>query len=266
MFITLCTHDIVCKLTRKKQKKVMKFYLIFNLLTLSLMTHASQPLGIESFKDIEHKNKGCPINSECSKDSGKLMAAWDKIFIHESSQKRLELMREFRKENGLPFEFLAKKEVKEKFDPILFNSRCKHHNPKNPHNNTYQGIMFFKKIPLEDGLLKFDKIVLFEKDKKRIYIVPYQDRPHFMKDDRLFFLKDYDDYFYQISLTDKGNYNIENLNISVFSKADSKKVKEVPCPENKEDKPDRYSSTYCQQIWDMDTNEMKTIQVFWSCP
>lgn len=231
-----------------------------------VQSYASQPLGVETFKDIEHKNKGCPINSDCSLNNGKLFREWTSIFIHESSQKRMDLLKQFEKKNGLPFEFLTTKEVKEKYDPILFNSRCKQHNPKNPHNNIYQATMFFKKLPLDNKLLAFDKIILFEKDKKITYQVSYQDRPHFIKDDRLFFLKDVDDYFYQISMGKDGDYKLEDMNISVFTRADGKKIKEVPCPENKEDNNDRYTSTYCQQIWDMDTNEMKTIQVFWSCP
>jgi len=243
----------------------MKLSNVLLLLFLASNALANKPLGIETFKDIMHPNQGCPINSQCSKENGLKLQAWEKIFIHERVNKRFKLMSEFEKKHGLPLQFLTSEQAKEKYDPILWNSRCKHHNPKNPHNNIYQGMKFFKSIPLK-GDLNFDSIVLFEKDKKKIYKVPYQDRPHFIKDDRLFILKDYDDSFYQISVNDKGSFRLENLNINVFKKADSKKIKEVPCPDNKEDKPDLYTNSYCQQIWDIDTNEMKTIQVFWSCP
>lgn len=263
VFITLTTHDIVCKLTSIFRNKSMKFAL---LILFSTSLAFAQNLGeVSSFKDIEHKNKGCPINSDCSKTNGILMQQWNKIFIHEKSAKRFKLMKKFSVEHGLPLQFLADKDVKKQYDPILWNSRCRHHNPKNPNNNIYQGMMFTKSIPLK-GDLNFDPVYVFHKGKATKYMLPYQDKPFFIKGDRVYILKDYDDYFYQISVGKKGDFRLENEQLSIFTKSTSKKIKEFPCPENKIEKSDLYTSTYCQKVWDIDTNEMKTVQVFWSCP
>lgn len=241
----------------------MKFILFLSLLSSHLL---AQGIGeVSSFKDIEHKNKGCPINSDCSKTNGILMQDWDKIFLEPKTTKRFKLMQRFQKQHGLPLQFLASIGIKKNYDPILWNSRCRHHNPKNPNNNIYQGMIFTKTIPLESDLM-FDPVVVYNKGKKINFRVPYQDKPFFIKGDRIYILKDYDDNYYQISVGPKGNFRLENENLSLYSKATSKKMKEVPCPEDKMDKPDLYTSSYCQKVWDVDTNEMKTVQVFWSCP
>lgn len=219
----------------------------------------------KSFRDIEHQTPGCPINSICNKESGKLVKSFEDILKIKNSSSRYKKLKEFSKKSGLPIQVLTNKEHGEINNVILWNSRCKQHNPKNPNNTIYQGHYFTKSIPKKSELT-FDKIHLFLKDKLITYKVAYKDKPLFIKGDRLFILKDYDDHLYQLSIGANGDFKVENLNSNLYAKAQSRKIKEVPCPENKQDIPDLYAESYCQKIWDIDTNTLKTIQVFWSCP
>lgn len=219
----------------------------------------------EKLRLYEHENKGCPINSLCSKKSGALMLEWERILELENDKSRKKSKSLFFKNNGVPIHFLSKKSVSEKNDIILSASRCRVHNPKNPYNTLYKGTTFTTSIPVTDGMI-FDPIVLLDEKKKVRYRVPYEGKPLFIKSGRLFFLEEFEDSFYQISIDQKGSIQLEDLPQRLFSQAQSKRISESPCPERKQDKEDHYHATYCQKIWDIDTNKMKSIQVFWSCP
>lgn len=245
----------------------MKFKAFYCILSLALCTTAlAQIIGDESFKSFEHENKGCPINSLCSKNNGLLILEWERLLGFEPGKVKVKKLQEFYTKNGIPAYFLAKKNIQKKKDVVLNGSRCKAHNTKNPNNTLFKGLVFTKNIQ-ENSQMLFDKIHLFKNDKKALtYHTSYGSRPLFIKDERLFFLEDFDDQFYQSSLSVNGDYKLVNLPQRLFNQAQSKRIKEVDCPKSKKTKADRYLSTYCQKIWDIDSNKMKTIQVFWSCP
>ncbi len=226
----------------------------------------AQTIGHQGFKSFEHENIGCPINSLCSKRSGLLIQEWEKLLASKNSSAKTKKLQKFFNNNGAPTRFLAKKSLQDKKDVVLNSSRCKAHNPKNANNALYKGLAFSQKIEKNPQML-FDKIHLFETDKKiTTYYASYGARPLFIKENRLFFLEDFDNELYQISLSVDGGLKLENLPTRLFSQAQGKRIKEIKCPKEKKQKEDRYLSSYCQKIWDIDSNKMKTIQVFWSCP
>jgi hypothetical protein len=215
---------------------------------------------------LDHKNAGCPINSICSKKNGNLLNKWEKLLGIMHIKNRRKAIKEFHQLNGSPLHFLSKKSLHKTSDVILWNSRCRIHNPKNPHNAIYKGILFSSMIPSVDGMF-FDEIKVLKDKKVQSYDVGYEYRPVFMKSNRLFFLHDFEDYFYQSSIGMKGKIKIENLKQNIFTKAQSRMVKEVPCPkELRSERNSMYSSSYCQKILDKDNGKLVTILINWSCP
>lgn len=241
-----------------------KIYLA--LISSLVLSAYAQPEKIkEKLRVYEHENKGCPINSICSEKNGARMLEWERILEKSPGPTKIEDKKKFFENNGVPIHFLSKKSLSESQDVILSASRCRIHNPKNPFNALYKGTIFSNKIPSVDGMY-FDEIHVF-KDKEPItYNVAHEGKPYFIKDKRLFFLEDFEDNFYQISIGMKGDIKLEDLPQRLFGQSQSKRINDVPCPESKKAKEDRYNSTYCQKIWNIDTNEMVTIQTYWSCP
>ncbi|MBD64242.1 MAG: hypothetical protein CME62_03490 [Halobacteriovoraceae bacterium] len=244
----------------------MKVILTLPLFIMSLaLAQVSDSTQLKTLRDVEHEIPGCPINSICDKERGKQIKEFETILKISNSEKRHQKLKTYAKNTGLPLRVLTPREPAKKENVILWDSRCKIHNPINPNDKIFQGLYITKDIPLQTKL-HFDSVYLFEGDEIKEFKVPYRDKPLFMKNNKLFFLKDYDDQLYQISLNEKGKFNIENLDANVFTMAQSRRVKEVPCPENKKAVGELHTESYCQKIWDIDTNKLKLIQVFWSCP
>lgn len=218
-----------------------------------------------ALKDMEHKNKGCPINSDCSKQMGKRIQKWEKLLAKSDRKNFNKLLKDYLKTDGLPILFLTTKESKIALDPVLHSSRCKQHNPKNPNNNIMKGMAFFKSAP-KSKHVTFTSVRVYDEDQKRDYYIPYQDQVILMKNNELIVLKDYDDTYFQMGVSPTGAYAIHNLSYNVIQKALEKKIKETKCPEKMKVNTPYFSKNYCQKIYDLDTNTLKTIQYSWSCP
>jgi hypothetical protein len=214
---------------------------------------------------MKHENPGCPLNSECSKESGKLISTWEKLLKSTNEKNQYKKISTFHKEHGLPIEFLTTQKSKIALDPVLWDSRCRLHNPKNPNNNILKGVKFLKNSPKSEHVI-FTPITLYSGTEKVLYEVPYQDQPILIKNNKIIVLKDYDDYYYQLAIGPNGKFEVANLPHTLISKALSQKIKETKCPEEMKFNDNYFKKTYCQKILDLDTNSLKTIQYAWSCP
>lgn len=212
-----------------------------------------------------HEYPGCPINSYCSEDSGKLILKWEKMINSISPKNKHKKLKAFLSEQGLPVEFLTTKESKVPLDPVSWNSRCKIHNPKNPNNNIFKAFKFFNNSPKSKHTI-FTPVTLYDGVKKINFEIPYQDQIVLIKNNQAVLLKDYDDFYYQLGITPDGKYSIVNLPYKVVKKALSKKIKEVKCPDKMDIDNKYFAKTFCQKVLDLDTNTLKTIQYGWSCP
>jgi hypothetical protein len=88
----------------------------------------------------------------------------------------------------------------------------------------------------------------------------------FIKGKKIHIFKDYDDYFYELSVSLNGNWKVESTQAQITSKAMDLRERRVKCPKNIEPTEGRYLDSYCQRIWDFDSKSTKTIQLFWTCP
>lgn len=243
--------------------KQMNYALIASLI---LISHSLFAVGVMDPKvqEFEHENPGCPINSECSEDMGKLLSQWLKALEGAKASKTKKL-NEFRKKYGSPIQMMAQKEIYESADPVMWNSRCKFHNPKNPNNTVYRGFVFLKeKIELENA--SFTPVYVYEGTEKKKYLIPYGDTVALIQNDELIVLKDYEDHFYKIAIKPDGSYRFIDLPNQTTRNALAKKIKDYKCPEERSADKIYFSKYFCQRVLDLDSNQLKTIQVAWSCP
>lgn len=243
-----------------KQMKIKVF-------TLSLfLTQGLFAVGVMDPKvqEFEHENPGCPINSNCSKDMGILLNQWLKVLETGKSDK-VKKLNLFRKKYGSPIQLMGRKEIYENADPVMWNSRCKFHNPKNPNNTVYRGFAFLKeKINLENAV--FTPVFVYEGTEKKEYRIPYGDSVALIQNDELIVLKDYEDHFYKIAIKPDGNYRFLEIPNPTTRRALAKKIKDYKCPEEKSADKVYFDKYFCQRVLDIDSNQLKTIQVGWSCP
>lgn len=239
--------------------------LIYLLTILSAPVLANEGVSLGQFDSLMHENKGCPINSDCSKASGEKLQLWEKAIKNINSKNKVKKLEAFRKEHGLPIHFLTNKKAKEALDPVLWNSRCRFHNPKNPSNNILKGLKFFKSMPSSE-LTVLTPVRLYDGSKKIDYLIPYGDQVFFIKNKQLVILKDYDDFYFQIAISPDKTYNVVNHPSGLINMALDRRVVQFKCPEEMEIDSTYFAKVYCQKILDLDTNDLKIIQYPWTCP
>jgi len=213
---------------------------------------------------IEHEFRGCPINSICSKKMGEKLLDWEKVLKKTTIDNRLKVLKSYNSKHGIPLQFLAKKEVMEDIDPVMYSSNCKLHNPRNPNNNIYRSTQFFNELPSSKDIV-FNKVILYDENEKIEYKLPYHDQVILIKDNKLVSIKDYDDYYFQYSIDPKGKVDLVNFPYSIIEKANHKNIRDAKCPEKMDFNDSYFEKTFCQKIYDIDSNKLKMIQMTWSC-
>ena len=215
-------------------------------------------------QEFEHENLGCPINSECSEAMGKLLTKWLEALDGPQKDKTKRL-NAFKEKYGTPLQVLGRKDIYENADPILWNSRCKIHNPKNPNYTVYRGYAFIKdKLKLENGI--FTPVYVYEGTEKKEYKIPYGDTVALIQNDELIVLKDYEDHFFKIAIKPDGSYRFIDIPNQTTRRALGKKIKDYKCPEERSADKVYFSKYYCQRVLDLDSNQLKTVQIGWACP
>ncbi len=241
---------------------LMKYLILF--LTFSI-PQAMANNFLDEFDKLQHENTGCPINTSCSKKMGTALSKWEAFIKKTHSKNQFNKLQVFFKNNGIPLYFLSTKEAKISLDPIIWDSRCRFHIPKNPNNRIVKAMKFLKKLP-KNSLYNFTPLIVYNGKDEMNYRIPYEDYPFAIKDERLFFIKDYDDFYYYYSVDKEGNLQIENLNQKLVNMAMDKKQDNIKCPTSMKFDDKYFSQSFCQKIQDLKTKELKIIQYAWSCP
>lgn len=245
--------------------KTLSALLVISFYYLGYSNDAVTKQTFESFDVLLHENKGCPINSYCSKSSGKKLKTWEDLIENITEKNKISKLKSYQKKHGFPLQFLTTEKAKEKLDPIMWKSRCDLHNPRNPNSRISRALSFFKKIPNSE-LTKFVPVRVYDGGSKVDYKMPYQDQVNFLKDGKIVLLKEYDDFFYQIAIDPKGEITVVNHSYQLINLAMDKKVAETKCPAPLKIDETFFAKSYCQKILDLDTNDLKIIQYAWSCP
>lgn len=243
----------------------MKFFFIHLLICIFSLNAWSNKEILGQFDSLMHENKGCPINSHCSKASGQLLLEWQKLIDSLDEKTKVTKLNEFKNKMGTPIQFLVEKSESKHSDIILWNSRCRKHNPINPNNDILKGMAFLKEIK-NDKNHQFPPIRIYDGSAIYNYFIPYQDQVYFIKNNELVILKDYEDFYYQIAVTKEGTYKFVSFPNSLITMALDKKVNDIKCPKEMEINQTFFVKTYCQKILDLDSNDLKIIQYAWTCP
>jgi hypothetical protein len=237
-----------------------------------------------SIEDFEHQNKGCPENSECDQVMGLQLQKWKELLKKLRSEniepeKKASYLELFRSKYGIPVEFYTSQKSQKGFKPLLFSSPCREHNPKDPSQKTLTGQAFVKNItastatiwrdqtqievPLESGLISPQPLSIFYPSGVKNSFLPLNDQPLYIKNNEIHILKEYDEFFYMLAISPKGEWKIKSLDFNRLSFWQDKK-EETKCPDEKKAE-EPFHSTFCKTVWNEDTNSKVIMRVNQGC-
>lgn len=251
-----------------------------------------------TYSDLMHENPGCPENSICSKAMGEKIKRWEdflsalkaKRTTNNSQLTNAARLEKFRKEHGIPVMFLANKDSVLSLDPLLYNSRCEIHNPKDKSKTIFKAMQFFRNdpesksaqldpvsaypLPTSKQAEKKSGIIKKVKNQKEIsYRIPYQESPIMIQNGALILAREYNDFFYYVSFAENGKWKVVSPKQELISKA-LQSMENIPCPKESyaESYTDstgpnkNYLKSFCKKIYNADTKTMSGVRMPWSCP
>jgi len=220
----------------------------------------------------DHVNPGCPFNSLCSKNLGKIYQKWNALFMGKKIN--LKALNKFKNQYGMPFAFWTGPPAKNSGDIAYWDSSCQLKKKAPP---IQWAETFAKSVPhllkktanmsSRDGtLFYFDRAYALFKNKIQKYIVPRRFVPVFVSHKNLIFTIEKDGRYFQMQMDATGHFKFIN-NIDRDRSAEN-----IPCPEKlvqafKKEKPtiEIPIDLYCKKIWDQKDKTFRTILFPWSC-
>jgi len=233
----------------------------------------SQPLvppqGSLSTQDFSHQIQGCPENSTCDATMGHHHKRWIDLLVEIKDKsfdeiKKARELESFRQNLGLPSNFYTNSKSQQGFKPILFDSPCKHHKNKEQKNSILKGEAFVQKLLTDKAILKKDQtmyeipygelftpqeVTVYDGDEIRKYYLSLGDQPSYFDKGTMIIMKEAEDLFFQLSISDKLEWTITPLDLSSISKYDQLR-ETVACPQDKEKKNEMFRVVYCKKVWD----------------
>lgn len=257
---------------------------------LSLAAYGQQMPQVElvpapkTLEDYEHQHKGCPENSECDAVMGLQMGRWmelvSKVMEMGDGKKKAQFLELFRSKYGIPVEFFTLQKSQQGFKPLLFDSSCKHHNPKKG-EKILRGIAFVKSLSEKSGIIWRDQtqievpvgellvpqpVHVFKEKEIVTYLLPLGDQPLFIKDEALFVLREENGFFYFLKVSKDGSWKIENINMTFLSQWSDKKEL-VACPGGGPTPfSEIFKDSFCKTVWDEDAKKVRVVKMHLGCP
>ena len=120
--------------------------------TIKVLPETSMP------QEFIHQNPGCLENSECDQVMGHQLKRWSDLLENPLMRGKAkgELLDKHLKESGIPTEFYTIQKVERFFKPMLFNSHCRNHNPKEG-EKILRGTAFLKSLTPEKAIIWRDQ-------------------------------------------------------------------------------------------------------------
>ena len=226
----------------------------------------SFPLFCDDFGGLAHQNRGCPLNSICSKEMGLKKALWDELLKNLPKDKILAVskLEEFRKTSGVLLPVWTISTLQEEPDLIKWNSPCPQH--QNPDNKLFQAEVFASDFSTLDKrrFLKEDAL-LKEADNSIIsYKIPNKELPLFLNGKEMVFSMAFDGTYFYLGVDPSGKIrvlNSENLNYSTM---------DIDCPKDLVSKFDQfskdlYSGYFCKNIYNSALKKYQTLLFGLTC-
>ena len=171
--------------------------------------------------DSFHESPGCPTNSNCSGQIGKIRTKWLNLFKSKTSYRVLE---KFRQKNGILVDMWMNKKFDSSQNLIWWDSPCSNHKIENaPRYLQAKGFVSgtkTSKISLrtnkvttthsrESGLFLDPIILLDSKSNTSIFWVPSGDVPYAYGKNKIYILREEQGSYYTLSISTKGHWKIE---------------------------------------------------------
>lgn len=193
-------------------------------------------------------------------------------------QKRSQFIELFREKYGIPVEFYTYQKSQQGFKPLLFNSSCKDHNPKDVSQKVLKGIAFLKslskdkatvwrdqtQIEVPTDLLIAQPVTVYYPEGTKTYYLPINDQPLFLKNKEMYVLKEEDSFFYTLKVQENGEWKVTDLDMSRLSEWEDKK-QNVTCPKDKNSAPKVFGTEFCKTVWDEDSKKEVTVKMREGC-
>lgn len=227
-----------------------------------------------------HENLGCQENSECDPVMGHQIHQWQKLIKDpqlKGKEKRQALARHL-KEKGLPTEFYTIQKVNRFFKPMLFNSHCRDHNPKEG-EKTLRGTAFLKELSPSKAIIWRDQTdIEFKPDEQLVaqpikayfdelpqnYLVGLDDQPLYLKDKKLYILKEYDEEFFLLEVAPDGKWQIVDMDLANINTFEDRKT-HIDCPPSSSPMPKEFSVKFCKGIWDETSKKLIPVEMYQGC-
>lgn len=244
-----------------------------------------KPTKASEFKPhmLGHIYDGCPDNSECSEETGKLRKKWLSLISDKKLRKnnKLAALKFFKKKNGVPvgYWFIPQKVLPKEI--IYWQSPCQHHNKKKEGEKKL--IDLKDKIKISESFIStFQQLNDLKIKEERVFIpvtytlnaqkqaLPYYyprgDLPTMVKNNKLYFVREDEGHYYSMTVDQKGRIDISQ------SFTPKEFPEEVKCPDSllnlmkkKHEGLNLYQSYFCKAIWNQSKKSFQTFIFGWSC-
>lgn len=267
------------------------FFLLF-FVSLSLFAQVKSRIDVipnpQGLEDFDHLFKGCPENSECDQVMGQQLTKWSELISKLRTpkeeviddQKKAQYIELFRAKYGIPVKFYTYQKSQLGFKPVLFNSPCKEHNPKESGQKIFEGIGFVKNISKDKTTVWRDQtqidipngeliipqpVQVFYDASPTLYHLPLSDQPLFIKDKELVVLREDEGFFFALKVSATGDWKVVGLDLKNLSQWENKR-ENVQCPVQKMKvsiKP--FQTEFCKTVWDEDLKKTVIVKMFEGC-
>lgn len=262
-------------------------YLLF-FISLSVFSQTQLQIQLipnpKTIDDFDHQFKGCLENSECDLAMGLQLTRWKDLLSKIGDEKveaskRAPYIELFRAKYGIPVEFYTLQKSQQGFKPMLFDSPCKEHNPKEG-PKILKGTAFVKSLSKEKAVVWRDQVqievptgelllpqpvMVYEGATVDTYQLPLGDQPMYIKNKDVHVLREEDGFFYMLQVSLNGDWKIESVDSAKLSKWEDHRS-EVTCPKDKKKLDFRvFGIEFCKTVWNEDLKKTQVVKMHQGC-
>lgn len=239
----------------------------------------------KNIEDFDHQFKGCLENSECDQVMGMQLTRWKNLTnkLKEDSMdgaKKAKFVELFRSKEGVPAEFYTYQKSQQGFKPMLFDSPCKEHNPKDRTKKVLKGTSFVMGLSKDKATIWRDQakleipvgelvipqpVAVYNGATPVVYQLPLGDQPLFIKNNLLHILREDDGFFYDLTIAQDGTWKVDYLDFSKLSDYEDKRS-ETTCPKDATKlAPAMFGVEFCKNIWNEDLKKSVVVKMHLGC-
>jgi hypothetical protein len=239
----------------------------------------------KTIEDFDHQFKGCQENSECDQVMGLQLTRWRNLInkLKDDSMeasKKAKFVELFRAKEGIPAEFYTSQKSQAGFKPMLFDSPCKNHNPKDRTKKVLKGTSFVIGLTKDKAKIWRDQtiievptgelvspqpIAVYNSATPTMYYLPINDQPLFIKNNSLHVLREDDGFFYDLIVAQDGTWKVDYLDFTSLSTYEDKRS-EATCPKDTTKlAPPEYGVEFCKNVWNDDLKKTVVVKMHLGC-